>query len=211
MASANIGTIRDAGDRAGNARTARRAVPACARVASRSSPLPQAGKVAPPEEQQAGMTETSKPFRRIAPSCAAARRVALAPLALLAAGNSAPVELEVTFDDVRDAKGLLQLCLTREARHFPDCSDDPAAIKRSVAAATRSLRLTLPQAGPYALSVLHDANGNGRADTVLGIPREGFGFSRNPPIRFGPPRFSATVMELDAGLTRQTVHMRYLL
>jgi uncharacterized protein (DUF2141 family) len=115
-------------------------------------------------------------------STRAARFVAAALLALPALGNSpaaAPVELEIAFDNLRDTRGLLQLCLTRAPGHFPDCASDPAAVKRTVSATTRSLRLTLPKEGRYALSVLHDANSNGRVDKTLGIPREGFGFSRN--------------------------------
>ena len=45
--------------------------------------------------------------------------------------------------------------------------------------------------GDYAVSVIHDENNNAKLDTFAGIPREGFGFSRNPAIRFGPPKFSA--------------------
>ncbi|HTM94710.1 MAG TPA: DUF2141 domain-containing protein [Croceibacterium sp.] len=138
-------------------------------------------------------------------------RLSAAALLLPTLGNAAPVELQLTFDNMRDARGLLQVCLTRQASHFPDCSTDPAAVKRSVAASARSLRLTLPQEGRYALSVLHDANANGRADTMLGIPREGFGFSRNPPIRFGPPRFESTLIELGPGVTQETVRMKYIL
>ena len=41
--------------------------------------------------------------------------------------------------------------------------------------------------GTYAIALLHDENGNGRADRVLMVPREGFGFSRNAPVRMGPP------------------------
>lgn len=139
---------------------------------------------------------------------------ALTLLVLPLLGNApaaAPVELQVTFDNLRNARGLIQVCLTREASHFPDCSTDPAAVKRSVAADVHSLRLTLPAQGRYALSVLHDANSNGRADTTLGIPREGFGFSRNPPIRFGPPKFESTLLDLGPGVTEHTVRMKYLL
>ncbi|MEO6151680.1 MAG: DUF2141 domain-containing protein [Croceibacterium sp.] len=130
---------------------------------------------------------------------------------LLAIGSVAPAEVDVTLENLRNDRGLLRLCLTRDANHFPDCSGDPAAITASVAANARLVRLTAPEPGRYALSVLHDANGNGRADSALGIPREGFGFSRNPVIRFGPPRFAAVVFEIGPGVVRQTVRMRYLL
>jgi uncharacterized protein (DUF2141 family) len=65
--------------------------------------------------------------------------------------------------------------------------------------------------GNYALAVIHDANANGRLDTFAGIPREGFGFSRNPPIRFGPPKFEEARFAITAGLNSQTISVRYLL
>ena len=57
---------------------------------------------------------------------------------------------------------------------------------------------------------IHDANGNARLDTFVGIPREGFGFSNNPAIGFGAPRFAAArfALERDAA---ETIRMRYLL
>jgi len=46
---------------------------------------------------------------------------------------------------------------------------------------------------------------------VLGIPREGFGFSRNPAIRFGPPRYKDARFTLGADAQMQQVRIRYLL
>lgn len=139
------------------------------------------------------------------------RAIALACAAAVTLGNGAPAQLQVTLDHVRSTRGLLQLCLTRDIAAFPDCSADPTAVKVSVAAGVRTVILTAPQPGRYALAVLHDANANGRADTTLGIPREGFGFSRNPAIRFGPPRFADAAVEIGPGLSRQTVRMLYLI
>jgi uncharacterized protein (DUF2141 family) len=65
--------------------------------------------------------------------------------------------------------------------------------------------------GDYALALLHDENGNGKLDSFAMIPKEGFGFSNNPKIRFGAPRFAETRFAVGAGTTRQTVRMRYLL
>lgn len=45
--------------------------------------------------------------------------------------------------------------------------------------------------GKYAFKFFHDENKNERLDTNwLGIPKEGFGFSNNPRLTFGPPSFS---------------------
>lgn len=107
---------------------------------------------------------------------------------------------------------MVRLCLTRQPAHFPDCNSDPAALRRSVAAgAAASIRFAGIDPGTYALSVIHDENGNGRLDRFLAIPREGFGFSRNPRIRMGPPRFDEARFEIGAGAVRQSVQMKYLL
>jgi len=44
--------------------------------------------------------------------------------------------------------------------------------------------------GVWAIAVFHDENGNGKLDTnFLGIPKEGWGTSRNARSAVGPPRF----------------------
>ena len=137
--------------------------------------------------------------------------VPLLMLALTAAQG--PAELEIQVRGLRNMEGAVRLCLTRNPAHFPDCNRDPAALKRSVEAGrAASIRLTGMAPGTYALAVIHDENGNGRLDKFMGIPREGFGFSRNPRIRMGPPRFEEVRFEIAAGGTvRQTVQMKYLL
>jgi uncharacterized protein (DUF2141 family) len=138
-------------------------------------------------------------------------RPACAPLLLLLAGNAATAELAVGIERLRNARGDLHLCLTRDPAHFPDCEGDPRAVTRTVPASTRSVRFAGLEPGRYALSILHDENRNRKLDTALMIPREGFGFSRNPVVRFGAPKFRQVVIDLPAGFTRQTVRMQYLL
>jgi len=121
-------------------------------------------------------------------------------------------EVEVAVEGLRNARGQVRLCLTRDPDHFPDCNGDPAAVKRSLPAGqTAGIRLGGLAPGTYALSVIHDENGNGRLDRFMAIPREGFGFSRNPRIRMGPPRFEEVRFEVGAGRVRQTIRLRYLL
>jgi uncharacterized protein (DUF2141 family) len=138
-------------------------------------------------------------------------RFILLALSGLLAGNGPAADLEVTIEHQRNARGDLHLCLTRAAAHFPDCRGDPQAVTRSVPAGTRIVRFAGLAPGAYALAILHDENRNGRLDTTLMIPREGFGFSRNPVVRFGAPKFRQVRIDLPAGFSRQTVRMQYLL
>ena len=64
--------------------------------------------------------------------------------------------------------------------------------------------------GTYAIALVHDENGNRRMDKTLILPREGFGFSRDAPVRFGPPSFAAAAFAVASQPVRQTVKMRYM-
>ena len=134
----------------------------------------------------------------------------LIALPLLSATTpGASILVDVTA--IRSTRGIIQACLTRNPTHFPDCKADPAALRRSVPAAARQIRFDDIPAGRYALAIIHDENANRKLDTFAGIPREGFGFSRNPVVRFGPPRFDKVSIELPPGFTRTSVRMQYLL
>lgn len=136
---------------------------------------------------------------------------ALAGATLLLIGAAPVASLDVGVDHVRSGKGLLRVCLTADPDNFPSCVDDKDAVTRNVPAATHGLRFTGLPYGNYAVAVIHDENGNAKLDTFAGIPREGFGFSRNPPIRFGAPSFSAARFAVESDAPRQQVGLRYIL
>ncbi len=143
-----------------------------------------------------------------------ARPLADAHAASLPVAVVAPLmgALGVHFEGLRSAKGMLRACLTRNRAFFPKCEKDPAAFKLSVAAG-QGARLAFGDVPPgdYALLVLHDENGNAKVDTMLGIPREGVGFSRNPRLMFGPPSFEAVRIHVPAGASETDVKLQYFL
>jgi len=136
--------------------------------------------------------------------------------ALLALGALLPAaspvgSLEIDVAGMRSARGLIRICLTADPRNFPGCIDDKRAVTRSVPAGQHIIRFDELPPGNYAAALIHDENSNAKLDTLLGIPREGFGFTRNPPIGFGPPRFSAAQFALGGVAETQQVTMRYML
>jgi uncharacterized protein (DUF2141 family) len=120
-------------------------------------------------------------------------------------------DVEIQVRGLRDMNGTIHLCLSRSADHFPDCSGDPAALSRTVPAAEAG-RIVLRDVPPgiYAIAAIHDENGNGRLDKFLGIPREGFGFSRDPRLRMGPPRFDEARFTVGGARVVQAFSMKYL-
>ena len=64
--------------------------------------------------------------------------------------------------------------------------------------------------GSYALAVIHDENMNGKLDTnLMGIPTEGYGFSRNAKALLGSPSFSAASFPYDGKNLDITVNLQY--
>lgn len=104
------------------------------------------------------------------------------------------------------------LCLTKRSQeHFLKCADDPAHVTKIVKASEAGrIDLKLPP-GEYSLLLVHDENGNGRMDKMMGMPREGFGFSRNAPLRMGPPRYEDVHFKVTPGHNEQAVKVRYML
>lgn len=142
------------------------------------------------------------------------RPLLLAPLALAGlTGTASPVNgsLDVAFDGLRNQRGLVRICITRNPANFLRCHNDPQSRRVNLPAdRVGSVRLDGLSEGNYAIAVIHDENRNGHLDTFLGIPREGFGFSRNPRIGFGPPSFDQVRFELGAGGGVQRVRIRYI-
>ncbi len=139
------------------------------------------------------------------------RLLLAAPALLILAAAGPAADIEVSIEKLRNRKGVLHLCLTREPVHFPDCRKDPRAVTRTVPATTGPVRFSGLAPGGYALAIFHDENRNKKLDVLIGIPREGFGFSRNPVVRFGAPKFRQVRIDLRPGFTRETVRMQYLL
>ena len=127
-------------------------------------------------------------------------------------GATAPGSVDTGVEGLRSSKGQILICLTAHPAHFPDCQDDPAARRMVVPAAkAAALRFDDLPSGNYAIALIHDENSNGKLDTMFGIPREGFGFSRNPAIHFGPPSFSAAHFPVASGVVDEKVRVKYML
>lgn len=120
-------------------------------------------------------------------------------------------DITVHITKIRSTKGMLQLCLTRKKAYFPDCSDDPHAIKITQSAKNKTITFKALDLGDYALSIVHDENANKKLDTFAGIPKEGIGFSKNPKFTFGPPSFQSALFTVADENVDLNVQIRYFL
>lgn len=138
-----------------------------------------------------------------------------AAAALLLTGASAapePATLTIVLIGLRSSQGEVRACVFARADGFPDCAN-AEGVRRLEAPAAPEVRLTvegLPP-GSYAVSVIHDENGNRKLDkSPIGMPTEGVGFSRNPRLLFGPPAFDKVRFDPKAE-PLQAIRMKYYL
>ena len=121
-------------------------------------------------------------------------------------------EVRVAITGLRGGRGQVLACLTARPRAFPDCTKDPAARKLAVSArGDVAFDFAGLAPGRYAIAVIHDENGNGKMDMMLFMPREGFGFSRDAPVRMGPPSFASAAFAVAGEAQRQTIRIRYMI
>lgn len=131
--------------------------------------------------------------------------------ALLTGAAALPPTVEVSVTGLRSMKGQILVCLTTNPKAFPDCSKDKGSVRMAVKAEDAGdFTVHAPAAGTYAIAVVHDENSNNKMDVAIFVPKEGFGFSRNPAITVGPPSFKSASFAV-AGDMRQSIKMKYML
>lgn len=134
---------------------------------------------------------------------------ALLGMAAPAAANT----VTITVTNLRSTKGVVRACMTAKEDIFPRCIKDPASHRTVVPAGEKvTITFTGVKPGKYAVALLHDENDNGKADRALGMmPKEGYGFSRDAPVKMAPPKFKDAVFEHGSAAQALTIKMRYFI
>jgi uncharacterized protein (DUF2141 family) len=115
--------------------------------------------------------------------------------------------LEVRIEGVSSDKGTVYASVYLSDQGFPGVKD-AAFDFSSVPAQDGSVVLTFNSvpAGPIAIAVLHDENGDEKLSfNLIGYPKEAYGFSQNPKSMFGPPDFVEAAITLEDGESKALV------
>jgi uncharacterized protein (DUF2141 family) len=133
---------------------------------------------------------------------------ALALQAILAAGlvwPAAAADLTVHVDNVRNHLGKVFISVFNTPQSWLD--EDRTFADTTVPASTDRISVIFKDLPPgrYAVVTFHDENDNGRFDqNFLGLPLEGYAFSRNVRPFLSAPRFEDAAIDLG-GEDRETV------
>lgn len=120
------------------------------------------------------------------------------------------VRLRVNVSGMRSDKGNITITIyPDDADHFLDGTYKLARQELPVTLPVTTACFVMPAPGYYAVALFHDANNNHHFDTTwLGLPDEGYGFSRNPTLRFGPPDLEDVRIPAKPGDNPVSVQMK---
>src|SRR5215470_13100836 len=125
-----------------------------------------------------------------------------ASLPSLTGQTSGTGTLIVHVNGARNTKGKIGVSLFQSPQGFPE--DTSKAIRQEsveIDPSTMSTQVVFKNLaqGTYAVSVLHDENGNGKMDkNFVGIPKEGYGASNNPKKKRRAPTFDEAKFSLNS-------------
>ncbi len=127
--------------------------------------------------------------------------------------NAQLMEVEVTVKNIRTNQGKILIGFFKDNLSFEQekpfkrvpCS------KQTVSNGILKVKIQL-EPSVYGASLLDDENDNGKMDyNVLGIPKEGFGFSNYYHTGFRKPKMQAFQFEVKAGqMPKMEMAIRYL-
>jgi uncharacterized protein (DUF2141 family) len=133
------------------------------------------------------------------------------PVALTEGESPQETTLTVEVTGMRSAKGQVVYSLFSGPEGFPDKGEKAVASGQCVISPEKTAHFAIPKLAPgvYAVTLFHDENNNGKLDTkTFGIPKEGFGFSRDPKIRVGPPRFKDAAFAITSAGSERTITIK---
>jgi uncharacterized protein (DUF2141 family) len=119
--------------------------------------------------------------------------------------------LEIEFTGIHTREGQIAAGLNSSPEGWPNEPDvEYLWSKEGMEGGTLVTRIEGLAYGTYAISVLDDLDFDQEMKMFMGIPREGFGLSNNPPHRLSMPDFEECAFVIDRPLTHITIEMRYI-
>lgn len=116
--------------------------------------------------------------------------------------------VEVVIKKIKGTAGSLRVALFNSEEQFLKTPYKGEIVK--ISGETVTVVFKNVPAGTYGASVIHDENENEKMDTgMMGIPKEGFGFSNDAMGMFSPPKFKEASFVLPATKS-VSVTLRYM-
>ena len=136
--------------------------------------------------------------------------VALLTATVVAASAQSGNTISVPISGLRNNKGEVRCGLYNSTATFRQPGKEMLGVAVPIVNQQATCVFNNVPAGTYAIAVFHAENNETQLQTTfLGIPKEGYGFSRNPSTTFGPPGFGDAAYSYSGGTTSWPVTLTY--
>jgi uncharacterized protein (DUF2141 family) len=121
--------------------------------------------------------------------------------------------LSVEVSNLRSDNGYVLISLFDNASAFPDKAENTVRKSQiTIKDGKASVSFKGLKYGQYAIAVLHDENNNLKMDfNLVGVPKEGYGFSNNAKGTFGPPSFKKASFVIKKKTEKINIRASYIL
>ena len=128
------------------------------------------------------------------------------------ANNNLSGNLTVEINGFRNREGQACVSLFASSQGFPNNRKNVVQRQcNKITSVPLIVNFRNLKAGNYAVAIIHDTNGDGTLNrNDLGMPIEGYGFSRNPEIRTAAPKFNDAAVLIAGPNTSVQVQLKYL-
>ncbi len=120
--------------------------------------------------------------------------------------------ISIEVNAIKTTKGLIRVAVYKGAKNFNKEPDYAFAFsKEQLKNGQLNCQFQLP-VGNYAFCILDDLDANNEMDfNLIGIPKEGFGFSNNAKIRFfKAPSFEDCKVKVENATEQLEIKVRYM-
>lgn len=117
----------------------------------------------------------------------------------------------VQVENLKNEKGVCRACLYNDAKSFPGEKGKAVSCKSAkISNGKSTIVFENVTNGMYAISVFHDENNNNDLDeNFLGIPKEGYGASKNVLPKMSKPSFDDNAFKVNNQPVNLLVKIRY--
>jgi len=119
--------------------------------------------------------------------------------------------LEIRFTGIRTEEGSMAVGINTSPKGWPRKAHMELQLpKENMKDSVFIVRIPDLPFGTLAISVLDDVNDNVKMDMRLGIPKEGYGFSNDAPIRFlASPKYESCTFEFTESMQQISIKLEY--
>ena len=127
-----------------------------------------------------------------------------------AANAQAAGRLSVPVSGLRSDEGVVRCGLYAGAASFPKAGQESRGVIAKIKGGQATCVFNGLKPGTYAVAAFHAANDETQMQYgMFGKPKEGYGFSRNPPARMGAPAFASAAFDFTGAAQSAPITLSY--